>query len=37
MLEKNIRDVNDVGKVVAQYYLDPGVVLESIRRKKSLP
>ena len=34
MLEKNIKDVNDVGKIVAQYYLDKDVVLESVRGDK---
>jgi len=35
MLEQGIKDVNDVGKIVAQYYLDSDIVLEAIRSKKS--
>ena len=35
MLEKNIKDVNEVGKIVAQYYLDRDVVLEAVRGKKT--
>jgi len=34
MLEKNIRNVNDVGKIVAQYYVDRNVVLDAVRGNK---
>jgi flagellar protein FlaI len=34
MLDKDIKNVNDVGKIVAQYYLDRNVVLDAVRGNK---
>lgn len=36
LVDNNISDINQVGKVVAQYYLDPDIVVESMRERKSL-
>jgi hypothetical protein len=36
LVDNNIKDINQVGKVVAQYYLDRDIVIESIRERKIL-
>jgi hypothetical protein len=37
LLSKNIKEVNDVGKIITEYYIDKETVLDLVESEKNIP
>ena len=37
LLSKNIKEVNDVGKIITEYYIDKETVLDLVESERNLP